>query len=233
MSHPDADRAAPRLRATRSADRHLDRLAVVYVRQSTAEQVQRHQESTQLQYALADRAVRLGWPRDRVLVIDDDLGLSGAVGRGPARLPAAAGRGGPGPRRADPRPGDEPAGPLLQGLAPAAGAVRPVRHAVCDADGLYDPTDYNDRLLLGLKGTMSEAELHILRQRMHQGELNKARRGELFSKVPIGYVRTATRRGRPRPGRAGPRPSSGWSSTSSSGSGSAAGLLRWLVEHGV
>src|SRR5262245_55954175 len=77
MSHPDSDRAAIVL-GHKVADRHRERLAVVYVRQSTAGQVQRHRESTQLQYGLVERAEALGWPRGRVLVIDEDLGLSGA-----------------------------------------------------------------------------------------------------------------------------------------------------------
>jgi hypothetical protein len=76
MSHPDADRAAPAF-GHKVNERHRERLAVVYVQQSTARQVQRHRESTQLQYGLVERATDLGWPRGRVLVIDDDLGLSG------------------------------------------------------------------------------------------------------------------------------------------------------------
>lgn len=97
---------------------HLDRAAVVYVRQSTPQQVLDHQESAARQYALADRAVALGWPRSQVRVIDDDLGKSGQSIEGRPGLPAAPRRSRPGPGRVDPRSGDEPAGPLLQGLAP-------------------------------------------------------------------------------------------------------------------
>jgi DNA invertase Pin-like site-specific DNA recombinase len=170
---------------------HLDRAAVVYVRQSTPQQVVEHQESTARQYALADRAVTFGWPRDRVLVIDDDLGQSGqsAEGRlGFQRLLAEVALDHIG---------------LILGLEMSRLArsckdwhqllelCARFRTLLADADGLYDPTDYNDRLLLGLKGTMSEAELHILKERMYQGKLNKARRGELYGVPPIGYVRVA------------------------------------------
>ena len=170
---------------------HLDRSAVVYVRQSTPQQVVEHQESTARQYALADRAVAFGWPRDRVIVIDDDLGQSGqsAEGRlGFQRLLAEVALDHVG---------------LILGLEMSRLArsckdghqllelCARFRTLLADADGLYDPTDYNDRLLLGLKGTMSEAELHILKERMYQGKLNKARRGELYGPPPIGYVRIA------------------------------------------
>src|SRR5215210_1918227 len=175
---------SPKLRAW-----HLDRSAVVYVRQSTPQQVNEHQGSTARQYALADRAVELGWPRDRVLVIDDDLGKSGqsAEGRlGFQRLLAEVALDHIG---------------LILGLEMCRLArshrdwhqllelCARFRVLLADADGLYDPNDYNDRLLLGLKGTMSEAELHILKDRMYQGKLNKARRGELFIAAPIGYVK--------------------------------------------
>ncbi|WP_439626112.1 recombinase family protein [Gemmata sp.] len=170
---------------------HLDRRAAVYVRQSTPQQVLEHQESTARQYALADRAVALGWTRDRVTTIDDDLGKSG--------------------RSAEGRPG------FLRLLAEVAldrvGLIigremsRLARSCkdwhqllelrarfpvlLADADGVFDPTEHSDRLLLGLHGMMSGAELHILTQRMHQGGLNKARRGEVFATAPIGYVRSA------------------------------------------
>jgi DNA invertase Pin-like site-specific DNA recombinase len=168
---------------------HLDRSAVVYVRQSTPQQVTEHRESTARQYALADRAVDLGWPRERVQVIDDDLGKSGqsAEGRfGFQRLLAEVALDHVG---------------LILGLEMSRLArsckdwhqllelCARFRTLLADADGLYDPTDYNDRLLLGLKGTMSEAELHVLKERMYQGKLNKARRGDLYGPPPIGYVR--------------------------------------------
>src|SRR6478735_6575873 len=111
------------LRSPKLKPWHLDRAAVVYVRQSTPQQVLDHKESTARQYALADRAAALGWARDRVTTIDDDLGRSGQSIEG-RRVPAAPGRGRPRPRRPDPRAGDEPAGPVVQGLAPPPGTVR-------------------------------------------------------------------------------------------------------------
>ncbi len=176
------------LRSPKLRPWHLDRGAIVSVRQSTPQQVLEHRESTARQYALGDRAVALGWPRDGVTVIDDDLGLSGqsAEGRlGFQRLLAEVALDHVG---------------LILGLEMSRLArsckdwhqllewCARFRTLLADADGLYDPTDYNDRLLLGLKGTMSEAELHILKERMYQGRLNKARRGELFGPPPIGYV---------------------------------------------
>jgi DNA invertase Pin-like site-specific DNA recombinase len=173
------------------ADRHRERLAIVYVRQSTPQQIERHQESTRLQYALVDRAVDLGWPAGRVIVIDDDLGRSGSTieGRfGFQRLVAEVGLGNVG---------------LVLGIEMSR-LARSCRDwhqlleicavfdtLIADVDGVYDPVHYNDRLLLGLKGTMSEAELHILKARMLEGRLAKARRGELGRAVPMGYVRHA------------------------------------------
>jgi DNA invertase Pin-like site-specific DNA recombinase len=168
---------------------HLSRAALVYVRQSTLQQVAEHRESTARQYALAGRAVDLGWPRDRVQVIDDDLGRSGQ---------SAEGR--PGFQRLLAEVALDRVG-LILGLEVSRLArsckdwhqllevCARFRVLLADADGIYDPSDYNDRLLLGLKGTMSEAELHILKERLQQGKLNKARRGELIGRAPIGYVR--------------------------------------------
>ncbi len=168
---------------------HLDRLAVVYVRQSTLQQVADHQESTRLQYGLAQRAESLGWTGERILTIDDDLGKSGrsAEGRkGFQRLVTEVGLNHVG---------------LILGIEMSRLArcskdwhqlleICGLFHTlIADLDGIYDPSQYNDRLLLGLKGTMSEAELHILKQRMVQGKLNKAKRGELGFHLPIGYVR--------------------------------------------
>ncbi len=168
---------------------HLDRLAVVYVRQSTMQQVERHQESTRLQYALVERAVDLGWSRSQVLLIDDDLGRSGA---------SAEGR--PGFQRLVAEVGLDHVGIVLGiEISRLARSSRDwyqllevcavFATLIADADGLYDPMTYNDRLLLGLKGTMSEAELHILKQRMLEGKRAKARRGELIMRLPMGYVR--------------------------------------------
>src|SRR3954447_11422066 len=168
---------------------HLDRAAIVYVRQSTPQQVLDHQESTARQYALADRAVDLGWPRQRVEVIDDDLGKSGqsAEGRlGFQRLLAEVAL-------------DRVGLILGLGMSRLARSCKDwhqllelcarFRVLLADADGLYDPNEYADRLLLGLTGMMSEAELHVLKSRMYQGKLNKARRGELVVSVPVGYVK--------------------------------------------
>jgi DNA invertase Pin-like site-specific DNA recombinase len=167
---------------------HLDRLAVVYVRQSTAQQVLVHTESTRLQYGLVSRAEAYGWASDRIVVIDDDLGKSGTttVGRaGFERLVSEVSLGHVG---------------LILGIEMSRLARSNVDWhrllevcalfgtLIADLDGLYDPALYNDRLLLGLKGTMSEAELHLLKQRLYQGCLSKARRGALTFALPSGYV---------------------------------------------
>lgn len=168
---------------------HLDRLAVVYVRQSTPQQVAENRESTDRQYALAQRAVELGWPPDWILVIDNDQGKSGTTAEG--RL---------GFQRLLAEVGLDHVG-LILGLEMSRLArsckdwhqlielCAIFRTLLADQDGLYDPTDHNDRLLLGLTGIMSEAELHVLRGRMRQGLLNKVRRGEVFLEPPVGYVR--------------------------------------------
>jgi DNA invertase Pin-like site-specific DNA recombinase len=168
---------------------HRERLAIVYIRQSTVQQVERHQESTRLQYALVDRAFQLGWARETIVVVDDDLGRSGASieGRpGFQRLVAEVSLGHVG---------------LVIGVE-VSRLARSCRDwhqlleicavfdtLIADADGVYDPSNYNDRLLLGLKGTMSEAELHVLQARMLEGRRAKARRGELGKSVPMGYLR--------------------------------------------
>src|SRR3954463_6483357 len=169
---------------------HLDRASVVYVRQSTPQQVLDHQESTARQYALADRAVALGWPRSQVQVIDDDLGKSGQ---------SIEGR--PGFQRLLAEVALDRVG-LILGLEMSrlARSCKDWHHLLelcgrfrvllADAESIYDPTEYSDRLLLGLAGMMNEAELHILNQRMYQGKLNKARRGELVVAVPVGYVKS-------------------------------------------
>jgi DNA invertase Pin-like site-specific DNA recombinase len=168
---------------------HLARNAIVYVRQSTPQQVIDHQESTARQYALADRATMLGWSRDRVITIDDDLGKSGQ---------SIEGR--PGFQRLLAEVALNRVG-LILGLEMSRLArsckdwhqllelCARFQVLLADADGVYDPMDYSDRLLLGLHGMMNEAELHVLKQRMHQGKLNKARRGELIVSVPVGYLK--------------------------------------------
>ena len=168
--------------------KHLERNAYLYVRQSTMRQVLENTESTKRQYALRQRAVTLGWPDDRVVVIDNDLGMSGASAvdrEGFQRLVAEVGMGRAG---------------IVLGLE----VSRLARNStdwhrlleicavtdtlILDEDGVYDPAHFNDRLLLGLKGTMSEAELHVLRARLRGGLLNKARRGELRLRLPVGFV---------------------------------------------
>ena len=170
--------------------RHRDRLAVVYVRQSSAQQVVSNRESADLQYQLRQRAVTLGWADDRVLVIDDDQGISGsAVENRPGfqRLLAEVSLGHVGVIF----------GREVSRLSRSCRDWHQLLELcalfqvlIADADGVYDPTDPSDRLLLGLRGMMSEAELHVLKSRMHQGKLNKAKRGELFTCVPVGYVRS-------------------------------------------
>ena len=167
---------------------HLKRNAYLYIRQSTLRQVIENSESTKRQYALRQKAVALGWPEDRIIVIDSDLGQSGASAadrEGFQRLVTEVGLGRAG---------------IVLGLE----VSRLARNStdwhrlleicaltdalILDEDGIYDPAHFNDRLLLGLKGTMSEAELHVLRARLRGGILSKARRGELLIKPPIGLV---------------------------------------------
>lgn len=168
---------------------HHERLAVVYVRQSSPQQVLEHRESAALQYELAQRAVAWGWAQERVLIIDEDQGQSAkwAEGRlGFQRLLAEVSLDHVG---------------LVLGIEMSRLArsnkdwhqllelCALFRTLLADQDGLYDPTNYNDRLLLGLHGMMSEAELHILQGRLNAGRLNKARRGELLNHPVTGYVR--------------------------------------------
>jgi DNA invertase Pin-like site-specific DNA recombinase len=166
---------------------HLKRNAYLYVRQSSIRQVFENIESTQRQYALREQAVKLGWQLDQIVVIDSDLGISGASSdrEGFRRLVTEVSLGHVG---------------LVLGLE----VSRLARNSmdwhrlleicaltdtlILDEDGVYDPAHFNDRLLLGLKGAMSEAELHVLRARLQGGILNKARRGELVTRPPIGYT---------------------------------------------
>lgn len=167
---------------------HLKRDAYLYVRQSTLQQVFENTESTERQYALRQRAVALGWPTERIVVIDSDLGQSGAScedREGFQRLVAEVGMGRAG---------------IVLGLEVSRLARNSSdwhrlleicalsKTLILDEDGLYDPSHFNDRLLLGLKGTMSEAELHVLRTRLQGGLANKARRGELKLALPVGLV---------------------------------------------
>ena len=156
---------------------HLTRQAIVYLRQSSPSQVEHNRESTARQYALAIKARELGWSDDRIILIDEDLGLSGSgtvVRSGFARLTAEVALGHVG---------------IVLGLEVSrlarnnADWYRLIDLAgisdtlIGDADGIYHPGLFNDRLLLGLKGTMSEAELHVLRARLNGGIRNKAASG--------------------------------------------------------
>ena len=167
---------------------HLRRPAVVYVRQSSLAQVERNTESTARQYGLASRAVALGWAASAVRVIDDDLGLSGASAAGRSGFAGLAAQVGLG----------------QVGIVLALEVSRLARNnsdwyrlldlagmtdtLIADTDGVYHPAMFNDRLLLGMKGAMSEAELHILRARLDGGIRNKAARGELRKALPVGLV---------------------------------------------
>jgi DNA invertase Pin-like site-specific DNA recombinase len=172
---------------TKIQARHLKRNAYLYVRQSTLRQVLENTESTKRQYALREHATALGWRIEQVVVIDSDLGQSGASAvdrEGFQRLVTEVGLGRAG---------------IVMGLE----VSRLARNStdwhrlleicaladvlIMDEDGIYDPAHFNDRLLLGLKGTMSEAELHVLRARLRGGILNKARRGELEMRLPVGF----------------------------------------------
>jgi DNA invertase Pin-like site-specific DNA recombinase len=167
---------------------HLARTAYLYVRQSTLRQVLTNTESATRQYALRQKAIALGWQAEHIVTIDTDQGQSGASAadrEGFQRLVAEVGMG-----RAGIVLGLEVSRlarnnadwhRLLEICAMSATLI-------CDEDGLYDPTDFNDRLLLGLKGTMSEAELHFIRARLIGGQLSKARRGELRMPLPVGLV---------------------------------------------
>jgi DNA invertase Pin-like site-specific DNA recombinase len=168
---------------------HQDRLAIVYVRQSTWQQVLDHQESTRIQDGLAQRAEAWGWSAERILTIDEDLGKSGSSAEGRSGF-----------QRLVSEVGLNHVGLILGVEMSRLARCSKDWHQlleicalfgtfIADLDGIYDPSQYNDRLLLGLKGTMSEAELHILKQRLVQGKYHKAERGELGFHVPIGYVR--------------------------------------------
>jgi len=167
---------------------HLQRAAFVYLRQSTPSQVEQNRESTARQYALVERACQLGWSQQQVMVIDEDLGLSGSTTNkrsGFARLTSEVAL-------------------AHVGLVLVLEVSRLARNnadwyrllELCgvtdtllgDSDGVYHPALFNDRLLLGLKGTMSEAELHVLRARLDGGIRNKAARGELRRALPVGFV---------------------------------------------
>src|SRR3954463_7810735 len=170
------------------ADRHLSREACIYIRQSTMGQVRFNQESTERQYNLVSKAEALGWSPQRIRILDRDLGQSGAAAT----------------KRADFK---TLVGDVAMGQIGAIFALEASRLArsnqdwhrllelcaitgtlVIDEDGCYDPAEFNDSLVLGMKGTFAQAELHIIRARLHGGKLNKAARGELRFSLPVGHV---------------------------------------------
>lgn len=172
--------------------RHLSRPAVIYIRQSTPHQVISNQESRRLQYALKQRALDLGWHEDHILIIDSDLGVSGSSAQDRDGFKDLAGRVSLG----------------QVGIILSTEVTRLSRNCsdwyplldvcgymhclIADRDGIYDPGAPNGRLLLGLKGQMSEMELHMIRSRLTAGILNKAKRGELALALPVGLVRDQT-----------------------------------------
>src|SRR5712691_1368228 len=186
---PSPSAAVPGRRSTAISDRHLSKLAIVYVRQSSTQQIFDHQESRARQYALADYAATLGWPRERIVVIDEDQGRSG--------------------RTIEQRPGfqrllaevtlDHVGLVLGLELSRLSRSSKDWYHLleVCavfgtllaDQDGIYDSNNTSDRLVLCLKGTMSEIELSTVRNRLERGKLHKAERGELILTVPCGYLK--------------------------------------------
>ena len=175
--------------ATKILPTHRERQAVVYLRQSSPKQVLHHKESAINQRALQDRLSELGWPTNRIAVIDDDQGQSGrtTAGReGFQRLVADVSL-----RKIGIIMGTE-VSRLSRNCADWHRLLELCAlfdTLIADTDGIYHPRDFNDRILLGLKGTLSEAELHSLRQRLDAGRLSKARRGELVQHLPTGYVR--------------------------------------------
>jgi DNA invertase Pin-like site-specific DNA recombinase len=174
---------------SRVASHHLSRDAYLYIRQSTLRQLSESGESTRRQYALRERAIALGWPTERIHIIDQDIGLSGAHSEGRDGFQALVAA----------------VGLRKVGLVLGLEVSRLARNSVdwqqllqlcaytdtliLDEEAIYNPAAFNDRLLLGLKGTMSEAELHLLRSRLRGGILNKAQRGELMLRLPVGHDR--------------------------------------------
>jgi DNA invertase Pin-like site-specific DNA recombinase len=188
--HPEGGAGRPLSVCVKVTEHHLRRLAIVYVRQSTPQQVLYNQESTDRQYALDRRAIALGWVAESVEIIDEDQGQSGQSAEGRSGFQSLLAR-----------IAQDQVGIILclemSRLARSSKDWHQLLETcaifgtlLADSDGVYDPCDYNDRLLLGLKGTISEAELHVLRARMYQGMLNKAKRGEAFNHPPIGYVKS-------------------------------------------
>ncbi|MFC1816143.1 recombinase family protein [Thermodesulfobacteriota bacterium] len=167
---------------------HLEKFAYIYIRQSSMGQVRHHLESTERQYALKDKALQLGWPLDRIRILDGDLGLSGAQATERQDFQTVVADvsmykvGGVFSLEASRLSRSCTDWHRLLELCAFSNTV------IIDEDGVYNPADFNDQLLLGLKGTMSQAELHFLRARLQGGKLNKARKGELRTPLPVGFV---------------------------------------------
>ena len=217
--------------AAKITPKHLKRSAYVYIRQSTLSQVQENLESQRRQYELADQAWSLGW--SQVEVVDEDLGRSGSgrvVRPGFQRLVSAVCL-------------EEVGGVFALEASRLARNNRDwyqlidlcglTSTLIIDAEGVYDPHHFNDRLLLGLNGTMSEWELGVMRQRSLVALREKAERGELYSTLPIGFLRTRDDRCVSWSRTCGSRRASGWSSRSSRELGSIRQVLLWFRQEGV
>jgi len=167
---------------------HLQKPAYIYIRQSTMAQVHHHQESTERQYALKDKAMALGWPVDSIRILDRDLGISGAQTNGRQDFQSLVADvsmrkvGAVFSLEASRLSRSSADWHRLLELCAFTGTV------IIDEDGIYNPADFNDQLLLGLKGTMSQAELHFLRARLQGGKRNKAQKGDLKTPLPVGFV---------------------------------------------
>ena len=170
------------------ADRHLSKQACIYIRQSTLAQVRFNQESTDRQYNLVNKAISLGWNQDQIRVLDRDLGQSGTVANTRMDFKTLV-------------------SDVAMGQIGAIFSLEASRLArsnqdwhrllelcaitdtlVIDEDGVYNPGEFNDGLVLGMKGTFAQAELHIIRARLHGGKINKASRGDLRFPLPVGFV---------------------------------------------
>jgi DNA invertase Pin-like site-specific DNA recombinase len=191
-SQPNRPGAPAETADPKITSRHLSRQALIYVRQSSPTQGQRHPESARRQYGLAERAQRLGWPAEQITVIDEDQGKSGAGSaiaherEGFGRLVSAVGLGEVGiilVREVSRLARNSAEWYRLLELAALAGAL------IADEEGIYDPRQFNDRLVLGLRGTISEVELHCIQARLQGARMSKVRRGELALPLPVGFVR--------------------------------------------
>ena len=168
------------------ADRHLSREACIYIRQSTMSQVRFNQESTERQYNLQNKAQSFGWSPEKIRILDRDLGHSATTNREDFKtLVSDVAMGQVGAifsLEASRLARSNKDWHRLLELCAITGTL------VIDEDGCYDPSEFNDSLVLGMKGTFAQAELHIIRARLHGGKLNKARKGELRFPLPVGYV---------------------------------------------